>query len=160
MMDYAQACELFTYEPETGVLRAKMARKRVPAGSAVGCRDVYGYLVFKVEDRQYKVHRVAWLLTFGKWPDGEIDHINRVPGDNRLVNLRDGTVSQNQANSRRQKNNTVGLKGVFRSHGKYRASIQKDGKRLWLGPFDTPEQAHGAYCAAAVELFGEFARPG
>jgi hypothetical protein len=59
-----------------------------------------------------------------------------------------------------QKGTRAGFKGVDRSVGgtKWRARIMREGKRLFLGNHDTPEEAARAYDAAARELFGEFAR--
>ena len=49
--------------------------------------------------------------------------------------------------------NKTGLpKGVFQTSAKresYFARIQRNGKRHYLGTFNTPEEAHEAYCKAA-----------
>jgi hypothetical protein len=51
------------------------------------------------------------------------------------------------------------LKGVtLLDNGRYQARIMADKQRFFLGSFSTPEEAHAAYCKAAVELHGEFAR--
>jgi hypothetical protein len=47
----------------------------------------------------------------------------------------------------------------LRSDGKkWIAQIGHNKQHFFLGSFDTPEQAHAAYCEAAREHFGEFAR--
>jgi hypothetical protein len=94
----------------------------------------------------------------------EVDHINGDGLDNRRSNLRPCTRSQNMANRGRQRNNTSGYKGVSRSGRKWCARIyapNPNGGRsraLTLGRFDSPEEAHAAYCEAAKRLHGEFAR--
>lgn len=94
------------------------------------------------------------------WP--YVDHINGDGLDNRRSNLRPATALQNMANKRRYRNNTSGFKGVTRNSGTgrpWQASIRANNRRYHLGYHDTPEQAARAYDAAALRLFGEFARP-
>ncbi len=89
------------------------------------------------------------------------DHRNGDGLDNRLsCNLRPANRSQNNCNRRRQSNNSSGYKGVSWHRGRQRweAIIQKAGKRTDLGGFATPRAAYDAYCSAAAELHGEFAR--
>jgi hypothetical protein len=90
----------------------------------------------------------------------ETDHINGDGLDNRRVNLRIATTSQNQANTGAPATNTSGFKGVsWRERDKkWRAQIRSNGVYWWLGLFDTPEAAHAAYVAASEVLHGEFAR--
>lgn len=89
-----------------------------------------------------------------------IDHINLDPLDNRRCNLRLATNSQNNMNTRKRRDNTSGFKGVYwHSHSrKWHARITKKGVTKSLGYFNTPEEAHQAYCAAAIKDFGKFAR--
>jgi len=102
---------------------------------------------------------VAWLIHFGQWPERQVDHINGDHADNRISNLRLATGTQNQANKGLQRNNTTGFKGVgYRPDRGFFAIIKKDRKSHYLGQFNTAEEAHAAYCAAAKRLFGEFAR--
>jgi hypothetical protein len=108
------------------------------------------------ERRVIRMHR--YLL--GE-PEGvEIDHKNGNALDNRRVNLRVCTTSQNQMNRGTQKNNSSGFKGVSfnRNAGKYTATIRKQGKLYYLGLFEDPEEAARAYDRKARELHGEFAK--
>jgi hypothetical protein len=75
-------------------------------------------------------------------------------------NLRIASASQNQHNRGANKANTTNLKGVSRrkDRDKWHAKIRVDGKLRHLGSFDTPENAHAAYCAAATKLHSQFAR--
>lgn len=88
-----------------------------------------------------------------------VDHIDNDTLNNRRDNLRIASLSENQWNSRKPKNNTTGYKGVRRSKGtRYRSSITVKNKYIYLGCFATAELAYAAYCEAAKKYHGEFAR--
>lgn len=89
-----------------------------------------------------------------------VDHINGNTLDNRRCNLRLATVKENTRNQQISKKNTSGYKGVGWSKRDRRwvARITVDGKAVYLGSFDRPEDAHSAYCEAAKKYHGEFAR--
>ena len=88
------------------------------------------------------------------------DHHNVNKLDNRRHNLRVATVSQNAQNSSRHKDNRSGFKGVCweERRRKWKAQIAVQNKDKFLGRFTTAELAHAAYCAAAEQLHGEYAR--
>lgn len=93
-------------------------------------------------------------------PGGLVDHINNNGLDNRRCNLRVCTYSENLQNRKVHKNNQSGLKGAYPCGGRWKSSITVNGKKYDLGRFDTAQQAHEAYKAAATKLHGEFANPG
>ncbi len=117
-----------------------------------------GY-IYVLVGKHYAAHRIAWLLMTGEWPKADIDHRNKNRADNRWVNLREATRSQNLANQGPRPNNTSGLKGVSwdAKNNKWVAQISKDGKARKIGRFQSKDEASAAYCAKAKELFGEFA---
>lgn len=91
---------------------------------------------------------------------GELgDHKDRDSLNNQRFNLRRCTKSQNNANGKRQRNNTSGYKGVcwHKRHNKWYAGIRYQGKRIYLGAFKRVEDAACAYNDAARKYFGEFA---
>jgi len=104
------------------------------------------------------MHRLIAGLEFG---DGrEVDHINLDSLDNCRSNLRVTDRTGNMRNRRRRRTNRSGFKGVsfFKRDGNWKSRIVVDGKEIWLGYFSTPEAAHAAYCEAAKQYHGEFAR--
>lgn len=122
-----------------------------------------GYISIFIDGMGHSAHRLAHLYMTGEWPIDVIDHINRVTGDNRWENLRSATRSQNLGNRRLNVNSRGGLKGVTplgsgRNAKWYQSRIQVGGKRIRIGIFTTPEEAHAAYVDAAKKYFGEFAR--
>jgi len=153
--------EVLSYDPITGMFMWKKAAPNARQGSIAGTRND-GYVKIKIDKTLYGAHRLAWLYVHGKLPAKYIDHINGVRDDNRLINLREATKSQNGMNQRRRNDNSTGYKGVeYRnSQGRYRAYIYRNKKQVNLGLFDTAELAHQAYCMAAKEMYGEFANNG
>ena len=143
------------YNPETGEFRWKVAAGRSGAGSLAGNVNSNGRFYIRFQGNLYKAHRLAWLLTYGKWPEKMIDHIDGNVSNNRISNLRDVSRSVNLQNQRKaSSNNKSGFLGVsfHEQTAKFRANICLNGKSKHLGLFPTPELAHAAYLAAKREI--------
>jgi len=158
-LSYEEASKIFHYDPSTGDLIWAIDRRSRRCGDLAGCLDTQGYISVEVYRRSYRVHRIAWLLKTGAWPQSQIDHKNRNRIDNRWENLRLATPTQNAANLVRASKQGW-PKGVRpqKNGQSFQAKIMRAGKYLCLGTFPTPEQAHQAYIEAAQRLHGEFAR--
>ena len=97
-----------------------------------------------------------FLLGF---PDGQIDHINRDPLDNRRGNLRVVSAAQNQWNAGPKKNGRSKYRGVYYKPQKRRwiAQITHLGKHEQIGSFTDEREAAIAYNGRAKELRGDYA---
>jgi hypothetical protein len=123
--------------------RLKSWNSRYANKPALNCLDGFGYLHGRISKVPYKAHRVLWALYYGDWPKNEIDHINRIRTDNRIVNLRDVTSSQNNQNRKIGLNNKTGVIGVCWDvlRGKWKATIRLNHKQTNIGRFDCFEEA-------------------
>lgn len=152
---------ILSYDQETGIFiwRVKTS-SRACVGYVAGHLTNCGYRSIKIDGRHILAHRLAWLYMTGEWPTDDIDHINLDRTDNRWINLRSATRSQNKANAAAPVCNTSGFKGAswHKSTKKWRATIKVAGKPQHLGSFSSAEEAHTAYCGAAKKSFGNFAR--
>lgn len=130
----------FTIDPEKGVIQ----RLSVVTGN----RSKAGYIRIRYQGKVEYVHRLIWEHVNGPIPKGmHIDHINGDKSDNRISNLRLATPSQNAQN--RQNSSGVHL---CKSSGKWISQIGHEGKRYFLGRFDTLADAETAYAGAAAIL--------
>lgn len=88
-----------------------------------------------------------------------VDHINHNSLDNRKINLRLCTNSQNQMNVLKHKKSLSGYKGVSlnKKNMKWISKIVINKKTINLGYFTDKIEAAKAYNEKAKELFGEFA---
>jgi len=152
--------DCFEYAPEIGgtCIRWKVdAYKKRTKGKMAGSPSQKGYWQIYVHGKKYYAHRVVFLLVHGRWPEGQIDHINGDRSDNRIENLRECSVSENHENRGISNKNTSGFVGVSKCSDRnlWQAKINKNRKTYHLGRFDTPEEAHLAYVKAKAE-FHEF----
>jgi hypothetical protein len=169
--------QILDYDPETGEFRWKPRSPNmfsdgkhaathtcakwnsIYAGHLAG-RVCRGYWQIGIGGRRYQSHRLAWLYVTGQDAPDEIDHIDGNPSNNRFANLRQATHAENLRNRGSQSNSTSGIKGVTwdRAREKWRAEITNGVTRIFIGRFDTKEDAASAYARAALDVHGEFAR--
>lgn len=139
--------DTLVFDGETGVFTWVGNRKCYPkAGKQAGIITTSGYRKIRVMQVFYYAHRLAWLMHYGHFPFGQVDHINGVRDDNRIQNLRDVDALTNAQNKRKaQANNKVGVLGVSAYGNKFKAQIRTHGKQITIGVFDSAADAHLAY---------------
>lgn len=170
---YTQVCRLLNYDPLSGALtwrhrsvedfdgpavnperRAKSWNMRLALKPAFTHINRHGYYCGQIFATQLLAHRVVWLLHYGKWPDGQIDHVNHVRLDNRIENLRCVTNRTNSQNQKLRRTNSSGVTGVYwiARDRSWKASISDSGALIQLGYFSTFEAAVMARKAAEASL--------
>lgn len=143
----------FSYDSETGIITS------LNTGYCWEFANTKkGYILISFEEKTYKAHRLAWLIFYGEFPSGNIDHKDRNKSNNRINNLRLCSDQENLRNRDKRKNNKTGYKNVsfLEKSGKYRARIVVDGKYKHLGYFSTAEEASIAIEEIAKDLHKEF----
>ena len=148
----SRAHELFSYDPVTGVITRKIATTNsVKVGDVVGSPQSNGYLRVRVGKHLLHVHRLAWLLHTGEWPQNTVDHRNGIRSDNRASNLRDLPKAVNNQNAHGTWA-VSGYAGVSAAGLRFSSKVTTRGAQKYLGTFDTPEEAHQAYLTAKRAL--------
>lgn len=140
-MTREEKCKLFTergytYDAETGKIYSRFGRE-------ITGKSNTGYI--KINNNKFELlgHQFAWYCVYGNCDTDHLDHINGIKDDNRISNLRAVNSMQNQWNRN-------DMKGYFfrKDIQKYKAQIQVNGKRKFIGHFNTEEEARTAYLQA------------
>lgn len=107
-----QIKKLLEYDPISGRIFWKVSLgSRAVKGAEAGWSRADGYRQVRCDGQIYYSHRLAWWFVHGEIPS-LIDHINRDPSDNRIVNLRIADRRINALNTGLSSRNTSGIKGV------------------------------------------------
>jgi hypothetical protein len=117
-----------------------------------------GYLMVRISvsnmRKGFMAHRVAWFSHHGRWPLGEIDHINKDKADNRIINLRECTRGQNVvAQWDRKRSLPRGVTNA--SHTNKVNPYMAQCGNIYLGYYKTPEEAHEIYTAYKKTRYGK-----
>lgn len=160
-LEISRLNELFRLDSETGKLFNKITRGRnglAKADTEAGTPHNQGYREVNIDGVRFLVHHVVFAMANAKWPENEIDHINRVKDDNRPNNLREATRVQNLHNTWAKNRNTSGHKGVSwcKRDKKWLVQISINGKQKNLGRYadidvailvatEAQQKHHGAY---------------
>ena len=101
--DLDELNRIFRYEPDTGKLFWRIKPNgRVEKGAEIKNRAGKNrcYIQVQWKNKNYAVHRIAWALYHNQLPDEnlQIDHINGIGYDNRILNLKLCTATENANN--------------------------------------------------------------
>lgn len=126
---------MFRYENGVLFWKKRLANCK-QIGDKAGTIGAHRYIEVKIHKNQYKAHRIIYIMHYGDIPDGlVIDHINRIPSDNRIENLRLVTIQENGFNT--------STKGYCwnKVNKKWLVYIMNNKKKIYLGYYNTEEEA-------------------
>jgi hypothetical protein len=133
---------ILDYDSNTGIfVWKKRLSQRAKIGKTAGSM-IQGYLEIGIHGKSYKAHRLAWLYVYGVFPKLSIDHINCVPNDNRICNLREANASENGQNRKK-----LGVHFDKRLK-RFCAKLMLNRKTIFCEYFLTEEKANEAYLKA------------
>lgn len=148
----------FDYNPETGLFHWKVTIGRVKPGDIAGTKTPQGHLVIRLAGNTYMAHRLAWLFATGHWPHRKVRHRNGDPTDNRFANIvvleplrdRDPITRKPVEYKHNQKLSHGVFKVTFHKLGitMYQANAMMRGESVFLGRFETEEEAKAAFTNA------------
>jgi len=136
--------EIVSYDFDTGMFtRLVTTCGSAKKGSVPVSKNKDGYYQLRINYKMYTQHRLVWLYVFGVFPNGDIDHINHIRTDNRIINLRSVNKATNNKNLSKRSDNKSGVTGVWwhKINKRWCAEIKVDGKKKSLGCFGEIEDA-------------------
>jgi hypothetical protein len=159
--------ELFEYRDGDLYWKIRPSPNRVKIGDMAGYKhkplktsksNRFMYNV-RYKGKNYFASRIIFKMFHG-WLPEVVQCIDGNCLNTKIENLRAVNRSQVQYSGKKPSNNSSGYKGVSSHKKRWQSTIRQQKKVICLGIFDTPEEAHKAYCEAAKKLHGEFANYG
>ena len=123
------------YDKDTGDLIWIKSKNR-RGGLKVGSKS-HGYLKTSIKRKHYLNHTLVYLYHHGYIPENDIDHIDRNPLNNKIENLREVSKTCNMRNSKLNKNNKSGVRGVnyAKKNKSWQVLITIHGKTNYIGHY-------------------------
>lgn len=145
------------YYKDGGLYWKKFMGGYAKKDSKAGSLHKSGYVHIQLNKKIYKEHRLVYVL-FNKHCPDFLDHIDGNRSNNRIENIRPATKGQNNKNSKTPITNTSSIKGVGYWHGRWRARIDCDKKHIFVGYFNTKEEAKLGIMKAREALHKDFCK--
>mgnify|MGYP003662158360 CR=1 FL=1 len=151
--------ELFEYKDGNLYWKTDRFTKKC-MGKKAGSKCKNGYEHIQINYKYIYNHRAIFLYHHGYLPK-ILDHINGIRDDNRIENLREVTSFQNAWNMK-TKLGSSGVKGVTwdKAHKKWLAQLRAKNKKIYIGRFESLEDAEQAYKNHLQLHHGEYTRDG
>lgn len=145
MITQDQLKDQLHYSPETGIFTWIWVNEytyNVKVGDVAGSittgpDNVAGYWRVMIKGKHHRAHRLAWLYMYGEFPKDQVDHINGIKDDNRIINLRAVDGLTNMKNKSKYKCNKSGFIGIgwHKRDKVWVSSIRVNTKLIHLGNF-------------------------
>ena len=143
-------------EYKNGKLYRKNCRVKTKNGMEVGYLDKKRVRVrVQLFERSCYFARTIYEMHYGDLKEKlEVGHLNKIPTDNSLENLYLQNRSLSQLRQKLSTDNTSGFKGVSwkKDKQRWKASIKKNYKEIFIGYFNVLENAVAAYEAVSKVL--------
>ena len=151
--------KIFRYDPGSGKLfwKIRPATHTLPGTEAGRLNKGNGYIMVGYKGKQLRAHRVIMKIITGGYDESlQIDHIDHDRGNNRLSNLRVVSHAENMRNQSLRNTNKTGVTGVSvrytrKGTKRYTATIVVDYKPIFLGNYDTLDEAAAARAEAEIK---------
>ena len=158
-MTQEYAHSLFEYK-DGGLYWKIRKAPHVKIGAKVGSPAINGYESVMVDGRNWRIHRLVFLMQYGYLPKN-IDHINGNRTDNRIENLRAADDSQNAHNQVLRSNNVSGIKGVSWNNDRQKWAVRVNyNKKTYQRYVQDLELAELVAIEMRSKLHGEYANHG
>lgn len=147
--------QVVSYDKDTGNFIRILKAKGTVVGRVLGYKKSNGYIALSIDGQKYFAHRLAWLYVHGDFPKHDIDHIDGNRENNKIENLRDVQRTVNLQNLKKAKshNKSTRILGVYiHANGKFTSRISVNKKDIYLGLFETADQAQQAYLQAKQQF--------
>ena len=112
-----------------------------------------GHRTTKVGKTYMPLGKIIYIMFHGEYDKDQI--LCYKDGNKQNVNIDNLFLTSKSVFHHRKKLKTKYYKGVNKCGKKFAAEIVIDTKVVRTGYYDTPEEAHKAYCIAAVKQFGK-----
>jgi len=131
---------ILKYDLLTGDFVWRESKGAAKKGNVAGNVCMLGskkYIRIKLNYKLYLAHRLAFLYILSAFPEDQTDHINGNGLDNRWINLRPVSISENHRNMRLSSRNKSGSIGVHwdKNANKWLSNIRVNNKTIHLGYF-------------------------
>lgn len=153
-LTHEQLIESLNYDADTGVFMWLTGVDGTTwHGRPAGCKTKLGYIRIRVRGELVMAHRLAWLYVNKRWPEDQLDHINGVRDDNRIVNLREVNSAENSFFGSQRATTTSQFVGVHwdRRRQCWQSFIGVNGKKIWIGGFNSETDAAIAWNAYVIK---------
>lgn len=163
MISHERLEYLLKYNPKTGKFTWKNpTSNKIKKGSKAGTLNEDGYIIIRLDGKNYRAHRLAYFYVTRTWPTEIIDHKNTIRHDNSWLNLRHISIANNNKNTSTPITNTSGIKGVYwcKTSNRWIAQIYRNSKRVYLGSFTEIDKAQLTIQQARQQFHGEYCNHG